>query len=84
MKAIHAFTYGKHGKHGKHGKYGKYGKYGSVVCDCLFISGECHVLFRAEALLRGLTAFPLNWRKTSTNIGLLLGHAVLLPYLSRN
>jgi hypothetical protein len=52
-----------------------------ALCAIVFSSV---VLFRAEALLHDLTAFPLNWRKTSTNIGLLLGHAVLLPYLSRN
>lgn len=57
-----------------------------ALCAIVFSSaaGECHVLFRAKALLHDLTAFPLNWRKTSTNIGLLLGHAVLLPCLSRN
>ena len=57
-----------------------------ALCVAVFssVAGECHVHFRAKALLHDLTAFPLNWRKTSTNIGLLLGHAVLLPYLSRN
>jgi len=39
-----------------------------VLCATVFssVAGECHVLFRAEALLHDLTAFPLNWRKTST------------------